>query len=227
MNPREEIIGALDTLRRRQLTLPEVAMVADLDPKEVRRAADKGHLRVVTFRRGKRSYRGASGDSVVGYLIAHSGPFKAGAWEAINRAVLDPAAWVVSGREVLAPITGLGEGATPLFVGVAEATKRALGGIERIDRALEGIEVPRSGEPLIKGTDVEAYRIAALVEGGMEVAEVVRDYPGLTREGVENAVRYAKSRPKQGRPYPGRTAKAALRASRGGLGRALAAGVGE
>ena len=70
---------------------------------------------------------------------------------------------------------------------------------------------------------VEAHRIAALVEGGMSVEDVLRDYPNLTAAQVEFALAYAKVNPKHGRPYPAHTVKAALRKGRGGLGRAFAA----
>jgi hypothetical protein len=47
--------------------------------------------------------------------------------------------------------------------------------------------------------------------------EVLADYPNLSSGKVDAAVKYARAHPKQGRPYPGITAKAALRKGRGGL----------
>jgi hypothetical protein len=76
---------------------------------------------------------------------------------------------------------------------------------------------------MIRGAGVEAHRIAALVEGGMPIAEVMRDYPGLTRAQVEAAVAYARAYPKQGHPFPGRSVKSVLRQGRGGLGKAFLA----
>ncbi len=52
---------------------------------------------------------------------------------------------------------------------------------------------------------------------------MLRDYPTLTRPQLEAAVAYARVTPKQGRPYPARTVKSALRQGRGGLERAFAA----
>ncbi len=67
-------------------------------------------------------------------------------------------------------------------------------------------------EAVIRGTEIEAHRIAALLEAGMMVEEVLRDYPSLKEEQVLAARVYAEANPKAGRPYPKQTAKAAMRA---------------
>lgn len=67
------------------------------------------------------------------------------------------------------------------------------------------------GEARIKGTTIEAHRIAALLDGGMTVAEVLGDYPSLTEAQILAAKAYADANPKPGRPYPPQTAKSALR----------------
>ncbi|MFI5012934.1 MAG: DUF433 domain-containing protein [Hyphomicrobiales bacterium] len=66
------------------------------------------------------------------------------------------------------------------------------------------------GEALIKHTNIEVYRIAALIEGGLSVDEVMAGYPSLMRGAVEMAKAYADAYPKPGRPYPRTTAKRAL-----------------
>jgi uncharacterized protein (DUF433 family) len=66
---------------------------------------------------------------------------------------------------------------------------------------------------LIKGTGIEAHRIAALLDGGMAAEEILRDYPSLKKKQVLAAKAYAEANPKAGRPYPKLTAKAALRAA--------------
>jgi len=76
---------------------------------------------------------------------------------------------------------------------------------------LEGQVDTSQSPPVVRGTQIEVYRIAALLDGGMAVAEVVEDYPSLTKEQVLAAKAYAEASPKLGRPYPGRTAKAAMR----------------
>ena len=76
-----------------------------------------------------------------------------------------------------------------------------------------GIEFSEGGEPLLKGTAIEVHRIAALLDGGMSVDDILTDYPSLSRDAVEIAAAYAAVHPKSGRPYPRTTAKRALRAS--------------
>ncbi|MDR2216273.1 MAG: DUF433 domain-containing protein [Nevskiaceae bacterium] len=56
----------------------------------------------------------------------------------------------------------------------------------------------------------EVYRIAALLDGGASVEQVLRDYPSLSREHIETAKAYAQTNPKQGRPYPRTSVKRAL-----------------
>jgi uncharacterized protein (DUF433 family) len=68
------------------------------------------------------------------------------------------------------------------------------------------------GEAVIRGTSIEAHRIAALLDGGMTVAEVIGDYPSLNEEQVLAAKAFAEANPKLGRPFPKSTAKAAMRA---------------
>jgi uncharacterized protein (DUF433 family) len=67
------------------------------------------------------------------------------------------------------------------------------------------------GEAVLRGSDIEVYRIAALLDGGMSVDAVLADYPSLTRDAVVTARAYAAAHPKPGRPYPRTTAKRALR----------------
>jgi len=72
------------------------------------------------------------------------------------------------------------------------------------------IDFRADGEAVLRGSDVEVYRIAALLDAGMSVDEVLADYPSLTRDAVVAARAYAAVHPKAGRPYPRTTAKRAL-----------------
>jgi uncharacterized protein (DUF433 family) len=69
------------------------------------------------------------------------------------------------------------------------------------------------GEALIKGTRIEVFRIATLLDGGITIETVLRDYPPLNQRQVMAAKAYAGINPKVGRPYPKTTAKAAMRGS--------------
>ena len=75
----------------------------------------------------------------------------------------------------------------------------------------------------IRGTGVEAHRIAALVRGGVPASDILVDYPGLDAGQVEAAVAYARDNPWHGQPFPTETFKSVLRAGDGVLKRAFAA----
>jgi uncharacterized protein (DUF433 family) len=81
----------------------------------------------------------------------------------------------------------------------------------KLSELYDKVEFRSDGEPLLKGTDIEAYRVAALLDGGITVDAVLADYPSLSRDAVETAKAYADTHPKAGRPYPRTTAKRALR----------------
>lgn len=57
-----------------------------------------------------------------------------------------------------------------------------------------------SGTPVIKGTRVPAYDLAASVDAGIGVDEIAEAYPAVTRRHVELASLWAKAHPPVGRP---------------------------
>ncbi len=73
------------------------------------------------------------------------------------------------------------------------------------------ITVSSNSNPLIPGTTVPIYKIAALLDGGATVASVSEDYPSLTSAQIEDARAYAKVNPYSGRPYAKTSLKRALR----------------
>ncbi len=72
------------------------------------------------------------------------------------------------------------------------------------------VEFSADGEPLLKGTSIEIHRIAALLDGGASIGQILEDYPSLSRQEIETAQAYAEAYPKAGRPYPRTSAKRAL-----------------
>jgi uncharacterized protein (DUF433 family) len=66
----------------------------------------------------------------------------------------------------------------------------------------EKVEFRTDGEPLVKGTQIEVYRIAALLDGEASIEQVLEDYPSLSKQNAETAKAYAEAYPKAGRPYP-------------------------
>ena len=57
-----------------------------------------------------------------------------------------------------------------------------------------------SGTPVIKGTRVPVYDIAASVAAGIPVESILSSYPSLKREEVELAALFAEANPQRGRP---------------------------
>ena len=87
------------------------------------------------------------------------------------------------------------------------------GKLQRYQALKNAVRVPEvGGEPVIAGTDVEVYRIAALLDGGMTIEEVLHDFPSLEREQVLAAQAYTVANPKPGRPYPKLSFKRAAQA---------------
>jgi uncharacterized protein (DUF433 family) len=89
----------------------------------------------------------------------------------------------------------------------AEVHKRA----RELAKLAKKVEFRQDGEAVLKGTDVEVHRVAALLAGGMTPKQICEDYPSLSAEAVANARAYADAHPKAGRPYPSKTAKRAIK----------------
>lgn len=86
---------------------------------------------------------------------------------------------------------------------VDEALKARLA---RLDELRAGVEVAGRTEPVLRGTEIPVYAIAALLKG-QSAEDVLEDYPGLTPAQLEIAADYATAYPKPGRPYPERSFK--------------------
>jgi uncharacterized protein (DUF433 family) len=57
-----------------------------------------------------------------------------------------------------------------------------------------------SGTPVIRGTRIPVYDVAALVEQGTPITELLEIYPRLNQAKIELASVYAKAVPEKGRP---------------------------
>jgi uncharacterized protein (DUF433 family) len=123
--------------------------------------------------------------------------------------VLDKDLTLLGQRKVYEAIRRLSGQADQLHIGLLTVE------IASFDRAIEErvarlmtlrqqVESSGRGEPVIRGTTVPVYQIAGLAKGQTE-AEILEDYPSLTRDQVAFAVEYAKAYPKKGRPYPARS----------------------
>lgn len=48
-----------------------------------------------------------------------------------------------------------------------------------------------AGKPVIKGTRIPVYLILELLAAGMSIEDVLKEYPELTREDIQAALKYA------------------------------------
>jgi len=90
--------------------------------------------------------------------------------------------------------------------------------LARLETLKRAVDSAGRDEPVLRGTEVPVYPVAALARGET-IEEILEDYPGLSREQVEVAIDYASAYPKPGRPYPERSFKRMLAdlADSGGL----------
>ncbi len=47
------------------------------------------------------------------------------------------------------------------------------------------------GKPVIKGTRIPVYLILEMLASGMDIKEILKEYPELTEEDIREAIRYA------------------------------------
>jgi len=59
-----------------------------------------------------------------------------------------------------------------------------------------------SGTPVVRGTRVPVYDVAASVSSGIPIDRILAAYPSLHREHVDLAAMYAEANPQRGRPRP-------------------------
>lgn len=183
-------------------TAAEVAFVLREPVKSVKKALDEGPIQAKLVKRAGGAVRAIDWADVV-YLFAVRSlrdeltpKARAEFYHALKRAPVEGTHEVRFGRLSIA-IDDL----------KAEAQDRA----RELTELSEKVEFRRDGEAVLKGTDVEVYRVAALLGGGMTPEEIRHDYPSLSPDAVVTAKAYAEAHPKAGRPYPTRTVKRAIK----------------
>lgn len=183
-------------------TAAEVAFVLREPVKTVKKALDEGPVRAKLVRKASGTVRAVEWADVL-YLFAVrtlrdelTPKARTEFYHALKRVSVEGAHEVRFGRLSVA-IDDL----------KAEVHKRA----RQLTELAEKVEFRRDGEAMLKGTDVEVHRIAALLGGGMTPEQICGDYPSLTPEAVATAKAYADAHPKAGRPYPSRTVKRAIK----------------
>jgi uncharacterized protein (DUF433 family) len=183
-------------------TAAEVAFVLREPVKAVKKALDEGPVQAKLVRRPGGTVRAVEWADVL-YLFAVrtlrdelTPKARNEFYHALKRVRVDRAHEVSFGRLSVA-IDDL----------KAEVNKRARELVELAER----VEFRQDGEAVLRGTDAEVYRVAALLAGGMTLKQICEDYPSLTPEAVATAKAYAEAYPKTGRPYPSKTVKRAIK----------------
>ena len=185
-----------------QFTAAEAAYVLEEPVRAVKKALDAGPVRSVLVPRPGGSVRAIEWSDLF-YLFAVrtlreelTPKARAEFYEAIRCHTLERGRDVQFGR---------------IRVAVADLVDEVERRTRKLSELHDKVEFRNDGEPLLKGTGIEAHRIAALLDGGMTVDEVLFNYPSLTHDAIGAARAYADTYPKAGRPYPRTTAKQALR----------------
>jgi uncharacterized protein (DUF433 family) len=187
-----------------QFTAAEAAFILREPIRAVKKALDSGPIRPVLLHRAGAPVR-AIGWSDLFYLFAVRA----------LREELTPKARIEFYEAVIRqPVGRRSEVRFGRFsVAVADLIEEVEKRTAKLAELADKVEFRKDGEAILKGTNVEVHRVAALLEGGLSVDEVLADYPSLPRDAIETARDYAEAHPKAGRPYPKTTAKRALQAA--------------
>ena len=184
-----------------QFTAAEAAFVLREPVRAVKKALDAGPVRPMLLRRAGASVRAIEWRDLF-YLYAVRAlrdeltpKARTEFYEALQQAPIERHDEVRFGR---------------FRISVSDLVKEVERRTTDLAELAEKVEFQADGEPLLKGTPIEVYRIAALLEGGASIEQVLEYYPSLSRKQVETAQVYAEAYPKAGRPYPRTSVKRAL-----------------
>lgn len=202
---------SIGELRRLKVTLPQAARVLDLDVNQVRKAIDRRVVTATYVQQGNRRIRTLDGVDILCLRMRHSlkSPVREQLYLQLKHA---PEQESLKKTFHIHIVPAQGRSAKPTSVWLYDTATETLADIVSVNDLARLVDE----EGKLRNSDVEAHRIAALVDGGMSIDEVLEDYPNLGRDQIEAATKYARARPKQGRPYPPSTAKSILRRGGGG-----------
>lgn len=181
------------------LTLNEAGYVIGQSSTAINRAVDRGIIKAKLQRRGNLRLRKINSAEL--RFLAIAGEVEKD---------LTPAAR----RKMYQAMRRLPADAQRLALGVmefklVEIDRRIAERLRHLEAVKALMEERSGGDPVIRGTSVSAYVVAALARG-QTIGEIVEDYPGLTQAQINAAVEYTKVYPKPGRPLPARSFKRTL-----------------
>ena len=176
----------------KEFTPTETAAIIDLPVRFVQKAIDEGPLRAARGRKGRTL---DLDDLVFLYMI---GRIDSGFIRVSNSAKSQLRKKI---GDTLRAGTDLDVGGCIFQFKSAYRTVRArLSKIQKAKRKVVSDPGIRGGLPVIKGTRIGVYEIAAMLEQEPDEAEFLEEYPTLKAEDLEFAKIYAAAYPRRGRP---------------------------
>lgn len=83
---------------------------------------------------------------------------------------------------------------------IFKSFERGLKTLQQAERAAVTNDDIMGGEPVMRGTRIPVYQVAAMLERGATIDELLEDYPSLDAKKIELARVYARANPRRGRP---------------------------
>ena len=187
--------------RDEHLTATEAAVVAHVSIRDVNRAIDEHILPSGFFRAGAERNVSAAGCPLIAFYFASAERLtsKERLW-AIERAGPRLAK---SGPFAALLTEDWSFRDEFLAIDLAPFVRRTAERLARLLQAREAVEVSPevlSGTPVIRGTRVPVYDVAASVAAGVPRERILAAYPSLDAEKIELASIYAQATPPRGRP---------------------------
>ena len=189
------------SLRDEHLTAAEAAVVAHVSIRDVNRAIDEHILPFRFFRAGAERNVSAAGCPLIAFYF-----------QSAERLTSKERLWAI---ERAGPrLTKSGPFAALLVedwtfrdeflaIDLAPFVRRTAERLARLLQAREAVDVSSevlNGTPVIRGTRVPVYDVAASVAAGVPQERILAAYPSLDAEKIELASIYAQATPPRGRP---------------------------
>ena len=178
------------------LTTTEAALAAGVSVSQINRVFDEDILPHHLYSRtATRSLRSDACLLIAFYFETAEVLTKPARLQAMNDALIACKTWSEWERCVVEE-----SGVSVSFYGYWKSVSERLNRLHKA-RALI-VEDPEilNGTPVIRGTRIPVYDVAALADQGTPISELLEIYPRLDREKIELASMYAKAVPEKGRP---------------------------
>jgi uncharacterized protein (DUF433 family) len=195
--------GLMIATEQKSLTTTEAAVVSGVSVRNVNRVIDEKILPESLFEAGPDGVRRLNADACVFISFYFGAANRLTSDERLR--IIATASKQLSGAEASAMEKEWIIRQEFLTVDLAPFLRGVRQRLEKLSAARAMVvEDPEilSGTPVIQGTRVPVYYVAASVEAGEPMERILEDYPRLTAEDVELAALYAEAIPPRGRPRP-------------------------